>query len=145
MIGGGNCGAHVSHERQFDHDPGSLAQGTLDGRRSSEQPCTFLDSFQAKVAFAHFSGVETNAPILNLDPNVIIPLGQSDEHSFTLAVASGVGKALLNDPKDDVFQRRCQPFAVEVMNEVDLRFILSTALGDKILDGGHHAKFVQDG
>ena len=80
-----------------------------------------MDTAQSVTFVGDVFWFETGAPILYGELDLGVFFGQRDLDFVRMAVAAGVGEGLLDDTEEGCFQRRRQPFAVELVFEDDFR------------------------
>ena len=109
-------------------------RGAIDDGVSPKRPGTLLDAFQPKMAVPYVLHIEPDSPILNLKLDAVVFSSQLDPHPVALAVAAGIGNALLNNAENGVLQHGLQPTNPRTA-KLNLRLPLLVGLLNQVLDG----------
>ena len=116
----------------------------MDGGASTKQSGSLLNTLQPKGIFFDLGRIESDAPTTDFNSNGVILLCQFYEHFVAVAVATGVGEAILDDTVESVFQNRFQPVESDFAAEMKLRSSIRSALIHKVSYRSNDAQFIKD-
>ena len=93
-----SCGLDLVDDGQIDNDPRPAGGIAIDCATAAEEPGSLLNSLEPEASLPGHVARYADSPVLDLDLQATIALGQVDANPFALAVLTGVGQALLDDP-----------------------------------------------
>jgi hypothetical protein len=127
---------------QFHHDAGSLATTRINRGGSTQRIGAIENALEPVSKESDFVGIEPNAPVLNLDVDARLILRKSHQNATALAMATGIGEALLHNTKNCRGQRLWELIKLAIATEFDFYPAIDAAFGNKTFHSFNDAVIV---